>query len=516
MSYTDTIAAIATAPGAAGVAIIRISGNNAFSVAGKCIVNSEFGIRNSELSDQLKGGTLSSASVTQNHATDHKPLITGHSTLNSQPSTLNTAPKALYSRFRNPDTGEIVDDGIVLCFKAPHSYTGEDVVEFQGHGGRMPSSRVLRAVIAAGARMAEPGEFTRRAFLNGKMDLTRAEAVMDFIGATSDRAAASAREQLSGKLSKGINELFDRVITVEADVEHLLDFNEDEVPADFNLDAQTRLAEISKDLEEYIASWRHGAILREGALVVLSGKPNAGKSSLLNALLGKKRAIVSPIAGTTRDTIEEGLVINGLPVRLVDTAGLREAQDGIEAEGVTRAEELIQKADLVIHVMSTEENSEFGIRSSESEDSEAQLNSQLSTFNFGKNSELSRASHAIIAYNKCDLLSSHIPELKPNEVCVSALRGDGIEMLKEMIAAHLDKDKGENGDLGVSERHRACLEEATKAVTGASEALALGDGGLVIAAENLSQAADALGRITGRVWAEELLDAVFGKFCVGK
>lgn len=438
---SDTIAAIATAPGPAGVSIVRISGADAHAI----------------------GTKLSRALPSEERLTAH------------------------YARFRHPKTDAVIDDGIILFFRAPHSYTGEDVVELQGHGGRLPSSRLLEIALAAGARPAEPGEFTRRAFLNGRIDLARAEAVMDFIGASSDRAAASAREQLDGRLSRGIDTIFDDIVSVEADVEHLLDFDENEIPEDFEANAVDRCRRILVLLDRMLASWRTGAFLREGALVVICGLPNAGKSSLLNALLGRNRAIVSPVAGTTRDSIEESLIINGIPVRLVDTAGLRETKECIEAEGVMRAEELVSRADLVIEVVDATSD----------------------------NSRISNGKERIVVFNKIDLLGD-ASDFQERGICISARTGEGIDSLTDEISRRLDDGKNDGGSEGVSARHRSCLLEAQEAMDNAVSALAMGGEGLVVAANYLAQAAQAVGGITGRIWSEELLDVVFGKFCVGK
>ncbi|MBP5543066.1 MAG: 50S ribosome-binding GTPase, partial [Kiritimatiellae bacterium] len=270
----DTIAAISTAVGPGGISVVRVSGPDAFAIA---------------------------------------EMVAG-----IRPPDCASFPFARFAHFRNPVEGVAADNGILIFFKAPRSYTGEDVVEFQGHGGRMPSSLVLAAVLAAGARQADPGEFTRRAFLNGKIDLARAEAVMDFIGAASLRAAAAAREQLEGALSAKVGAIYEAIVSVEADVEHLLDFEEGEIGDSFLLDALARCRAALSETEALLATWRTGTMLREGALVVICGKPNAGKSSLLNALLGRDRAIVSPVAGTTRDAIEEPFQVEGVPVRLVD------------------------------------------------------------------------------------------------------------------------------------------------------------------------------------------------------
>ena len=307
----DTIAAISTAVGPGGISVVRVSGPDAFAIA---------------------------------------EMVAG-----IRPPDCASFPFARFAHFRNPVEGVAADNGILIFFKAPRSYTGEDVVEFQGHGGRMPSSLVLSAVLAAGARQADPGEFTRRAFLNGKIDLARAEAVMDFIGAASVRAAAAAREQLEGALSAKVGAIYEAIVSVEADVEHLLDFEEGEIGDSFLHDALARCRAALSDTEALLATWRTGTMLREGALVVICGKPNAGKSSLLNALLGRDRAIVSPVAGTTRDAIEEPFQVEGVPVRLVDTAGLRSGAGDIEAEGIARAEALVERAAVAVEVIDATE-----------------------------------------------------------------------------------------------------------------------------------------------------------------
>ena len=241
-----------------------------------------------------------------------------------------------------------LDDGLVLVFAAPRSYTGEDVVEFQCHGGSIAPRRVLEACLAAGARLARRGEFTQRAFLNGRLDLSAAEAVIDLIDAKTDRAADDALARLGGTASAAFAALYAAALDLSSRLEHALDFSEDELPPDFVEGLARDVAALRARIAAHLATAREGRLLREGALVVLAGPPNAGKSSLLNALLGERRAIVSSAAGTTRDFLEEGVEIGGWPVRLVDTAGLRATDDVVEAEGVNRAEALIARADLVL------------------------------------------------------------------------------------------------------------------------------------------------------------------------
>lgn len=441
----ETIAAIATAQGPGGVAIVRISGDGAFAI-GRKICGREPGKENL---------------------------------------------KAFYSSFKDPISGEKLDDGIALFFRAPHSYTGEDVVELQGHGGRVPSGRVLSAALSAGATHAAAGEFTKRAFLNGKIDLTGAEAVMDLVSARSDRAATMAREQMDGRLAQGVNAIFDDAISLLADVEHLLDFDEGELPRSFADEARERTGKIARRAESLSKGWQANAYVRDGALVVLAGRPNAGKSSLLNAILGRERAIVSDVPGTTRDSIEESFLLNGMPIRLADTAGVRHCGDGIEAKGVERALALMQNADLVIEVRAPGEDG-GGV--------------EIPPSCAGKISIVSKA----------DLVPGEERGKYAPRLLVSAKTHEGIGDLLDAISRALDSDAMGEGNLGVSLRHKEALDRAGEQFANAMAALAMGDGGLVAAASSLRNAAERIGEITGRIWSEELLDAVFGKFCVGK
>ena len=456
----DTIAAISTATGPAGIAVVRVSGHDAFAIAGTL------------------AGTVEP---------DHFPF-------------------AKFAHFHDPSSGAVADDGILLLFKAPRSYTGEDVAEFQCHGGRIPPAKVLAAVVAAGARPAAPGEFTRRAFLNGKIDLARAEAVMDFIGAASDRAAAAAREQLQGVLSRRIDTLYSAILALEADVEHLLDFDEGEISGSFLGDALSRCRSILSECRSLSATARRGTLLREGALVAICGHPNAGKSSLMNALLGRDRAIVSPIAGTTRDSIEEPFSVAGIPVRLVDTAGLRTGAGDIEAEGIARAEAIIARADVAVEVIDAT-----------LPDCAAAAEAALRAGRIPALNKIDAAPNLSAAGNLM-ASSSGLPisAVTGRAIPVSALTGEGLGALLAAIAERLDAMPSENGDTAVSERHAQCVADAEAALAQTLSALETGDSALVPAAASLSAAAQALGRITGRVWSDDLLDAVFGRFCIGK
>ena len=248
-------------------------------------------------------------------------------------------------------SGSAIDEVIILIMRAPRSYTGEDVVEIQGHGGHVVARRILRRVLDGGARLAEPGEFTQRAFLNGRMDLLQAEAVLDLVRAKSDRAAVAALEQLEGSLSSRFNQVYDQLLAAATDVEASLDFPDDELPQTDTQEIIAHLRTAREEMAQLMTGWDEGHILRDGATVVISGKPNVGKSTLMNTLLGRDRSIVSPIPGTTRDTIEEGLILDGFPVRMVDTAGLRETDCVVEKEGVRRTVMQMERADLHLHML---------------------------------------------------------------------------------------------------------------------------------------------------------------------
>jgi len=439
MGSGDTIAAIATAPGRGGVAVVRVSGPDAWDVAEK---------------------------------------VTGRRIVEDD------AGRFFFSRFREGRAlrtaterrPSLADSGLVLVFKGPHSYTGEDVVELHGHGGSVAPRRVLEACFAAGARLARRGEFTERAFLNGKLDLSAAEAVIDLVDARTDRAAADAQARLAGALSQRYESLYAEALELSGRLEHLLDVSEEEMP-DGTMEAiAADIAQLHQRIDRLLATAHEGRILRDGALVVLAGAPNAGKSSLMNALLGTRRAIVSDVAGTTRDTIEEGLDLDGWPVRLVDTAGLRETADVIEAEGVARAESQIAEADLVIALDCD-------------------------------------VPGAIRIHAKCDLdepagaTSSEAAPLR-----VSAKTGEGLEALRQRIAERLAalaaKGSEETGD--VTARQSSQLETAAQALAGVD----VGDP--VLAANALRQAAEAIGRIVGKTYSDDLLEELFSRFCVGK
>lgn len=409
MDEVKTIAAIATAPGPAGVAIVRVSGPDAYAVA-SCVAGREI------------------------------------------------RPGLQFVRMS-------LDECVVLGFVAPRSYTGEDVVEFQCHGGAVVPRRILEALFRAGARRARRGEFTERAFLNGKLDYDQAESVLDLINAKTVRAAEAAREGLAGKRVKTLKSLYDRALTLSSELEHALDIDEGELPESFFTSVSSELEELRAELAREIKSLREGRLLRDGALVVLAGPPNAGKSSLLNALLRENRAIVSDVPGTTRDTIEEWTDIAGFPIRLVDTAGLRVTDDSIEAEGVKRARELISRADVILNL------------------GEEELG-------------------GIKLHAKCDLGGSG------SGLRVSAKTGEGLEELKLEIVRKLEERL---------ERAPSADETALSTLLELDETLSnVPVDDLVLAANDVRRASERLGALIGATYSDDLLDRLFSRFCVGK
>ena len=479
------VAALATAPGAAGVAVVRLSGDGALAIA-----------------DRLCAGAR------------------------VPPSTLPGGSFRLY-RLRDPRDGSAIDEALVLVFRAPHSYTGEDVAEFQTHGGRAAPTRVLDALLALGAAPAGPGEFTRRAFLSGRIGLDRAEAVMDLVAAQGDRAARAAAEQLAGALGRRVDALYDALLALCADLEATLDFTDEEaegLSAPIRFDG--RAAALSAELLALAATAREGRLLREGALVVLAGPPNAGKSTLFNRLLGERRAIVAPEAGTTRDSLEETLLLRGIPIRLVDTAGLRDASSPIEREGVERARSLAARADLVLSLFP------WG----QTPPPRGQTPADQTPSHRGQTPS-SLGPKILFVETKADLAPSSAgtdpvsdsgsvpdPAFAPSNpsvvpLRVSAVTGEGMDALEAAILTALGTDPAasDGGGVAVSERHAALLREAASSVSAAREAFAAGaEAAAVPAAGHLRAAAESLGRITGRSYTEDLLDAVFSRFCVGK
>ncbi|HXG23327.1 MAG TPA: tRNA uridine-5-carboxymethylaminomethyl(34) synthesis GTPase MnmE [Chthonomonadales bacterium] len=459
----DTIAAIATPPGEGGIGIVRISGPVAFSIADRLFAT--------------RAGAPSSL-----------PSHTIH-----------------YGLIRDPETGEHIDDALLLPFRKPRSYTGEDVVEFSCHGGPVTLGRVLTLALRAGARLAEPGEFTQRAFLNGRMDLAQAEAVCDQIRARTEAAQRLAMRQREGALSREVARIREDLVGALAAVEVTIDFSEEVGDLDYAAMAE-RLAKIRAGVDRLIATAERGRIYREGVRLCIVGRPNVGKSSLLNALLRENRAIVTPIAGTTRDVIEETAHVRGIPLIAIDTAGLRETQDLVERIGVERARAAIETASFLLFVLDastgwTEEDASIA----------AQITGRRVAW----------------VLNKVDLIS--LPEIQQIEaitapyrkgsplVPISAMEGTGLEQLEETIACLLLGGEGiDVEEVIVSNvRHLHALEEARNSLLEAERTTAetLPPDFISI---DLRAALDSLGRITGETATEEIIHRIFHDFCIGK
>lgn len=453
----DTIAAIATPLGEGGLAVIRISGANALAIADKCFV----------------------------------PI--GKSAL--RPS---AAPTHTIHYGKIVHNGRNVDEVMLAVMRAPRTLTREDVVEITCHGGLLPARLVLDAVLANGVRLAEPGEFTRRAFLNGRIDLAQAEAVADLISARTELALAAANEQLAGKLSQRINTLRDDLVKTLAHIEAHIDFPDEDIAPDTRAQLLDRIERGVQFMDELLRTANEGQILRRGIRAAIVGRPNAGKSSLLNQLLGHDRAIVSAIPGTTRDTIEETANIRGLPVVFVDTAGLREAGDEIEAEGIRRSRESLARAEFILQVL---DGSEVLTKSDEN---------YLAEFAGKKR---------ILVRNKIDLAQKLVLPEKMGapvvEVC--CLTGKGIEKLKDAIKELIwaGEIRAEMLQVMINARHQEALTRARAAVQRAGEALRR-DATLELVAMDLRIAMNAVGEIVGKTTTEDLLDSIFSQFCIGK
>jgi tRNA modification GTPase len=437
----DPIVAIATAPGRGGVGVVRVSGADVSGIAETLL------------------GRL-------------------------------PAPRlATYRRFLDSD-GSTLDEGIALLFAAPHSFTGENVLELQGHGGPQVLNLILQRCIELGARLAEPGEFTRRAFLNGKLDLAQAEAVADLIDAQSAAAARSAVRSLSGAFSERIDELVERLVRLRMLVEATLDFPEEEIDFLQQADAFGRLDAIDATLREVRAQARQGALLREGLTVVLIGQPNVGKSSLLNRLAGFEAAIVTEIAGTTRDTVREAIQIQGVPLHVIDTAGLRETEDAVERLGIARTWEALEKADAALLLV----DAAHGLT-----DEERMILTRLP------------AIPRITVHNKIDLYDES-PRATGEQVWLSAKTGAGMDLLQRKLLELAGWQASGEGAFMARSRHLDALGRAASHLQRAREAKAQ----LELFAEELRLAQSALSEITGEFSADDLLGEIFSSFCIGK
>jgi tRNA modification GTPase len=460
MKYADdTIAAISTPVGPGGIGIVRISGSGSLDVAARIF-----------------------------RPKRNKPVSSADSF------------SVMYGHIIRPDDGSIVDEVLVTMMRAPSSYTKEDVVEVSCHGGMVTVREVLGMVLQEGVRLADPGEFTKRAFLNGRISLAQAEAVLDLIRATTEESMKIAAEQLRGGLSEKLDQLRNGLIEICASVEAQIDFPEDEIETQTVGLLDEQLREIAGGVEKLSATFDEARFFREGLAVAIAGRPNVGKSSLLNALLRKDRAIVTPVPGTTRDVIEEYLNINGLPVRIIDTAGIRDAVDEVEREGVTRSLHAMENADFIIVML---------------DGSEPLTGEDLSLLEKIKNK------NAIIAVNKADLPRRLSPDSlhAPAKQCIhiSAMTGEGLEELKSaLLQSNLRNWREEREGVVVSNiRHKIALDNAEAAIKRASEILVDGRP-LEIVAIELRDAMESIGEITGAVTTEDILDKIFSNFCIGK
>lgn len=445
-SDTDVIAAVATAQGRAGIGIVRVSGKKL-----------------EQLASRLLGGV--------------------------------PAPRLAVRATFYGAAGEPIDDGLALFFPAPASYTGEDVLELQGHGGPVVLRMILRRCLELGARLAEPGEFTRRAFLNDKLDLAQAEGVADLIDAATETAARCALRSLRGEFSEVIGNLAKRLVELRMLVEATLDFPEEEIDQVDREDARRRLRHLQEEVSRSLARGRQGSVLRSGLQVVLAGQPNVGKSSLLNRLAGEDLAIVTEIPGTTRDAVRQTIQIEGVPVNIIDTAGLRDTADKVESIGIARTWEVIGHADALLLVV----DARTGVTAADQSIVD-RLPGKLKP---------------VTVFNKIDL-SGDAPRAEESthgwRIHVSARTGEGLDALRRALLALAGWEAGGEDVFMARERHLVSLERVAQALERAGQTMPQSE----LFAEELRLAQRELGSITGEVSADDLLGQIFGRFCVGK
>ena len=446
-AHSPTIVAIATPPGVGAISLVRVSGPQALQIA-----------------DLACGGAASS-----------------------------TMPRvARRCRIRDKD-GSVIDDGLLTVFHTPNSFTGEDTVEFAGHGGILVTREVLSRLLECGAVHASPGEFSQRAFINGKLDLTQAEGIMDLISAQTRLAIRAAHSQLEGTLGKRTTAARDELLEILAHLEAWIDFPDEDIDPQTTAQLRSRIEGILKTIASLLATADQGRILREGVRTVIFGEPNVGKSSLLNRLLGFERAIVSDIAGTTRDTIEETINLHGIPIRLVDTAGVRESSDLIENQGIQRTVRQIEDADLLLEIADASlPRPERAVYPS------------------------NHATHLLVL-NKSDL-GEHPSWKDADAIRISCLNEEGFDRLSGEIRSALhftEADFGEHA-IAINARHQASLSLAETNLFAALDLLTENESDPELAAIDLREALDALGEIPGKVDTEDLLGVIFSRFCIGK
>jgi tRNA modification GTPase len=443
---SDTICALATAYGQSGIGVIRVTGPLSKSISKKIL---------------------------------HQDL---------QPR------YAYYGSFFDNDNN-LIDKGVAIAFPGPNSYTGEDVVEFQGHGGVSVIRKLLETIISLDVRVAEPGEFTKRAFLNGKMDLVQAEAVQDLIQSSSEESALSAVRSLTGEFSEKINQILSELIALRVFVEATIDFSDEEIDFLESHEVSSKLYSLKLTLLNILESANQGAILRDGIHVAIAGKPNAGKSSLLNSLTKQPSAIVTDVAGTTRDVLKETIQIDGMPIHIIDTAGLHNSDNIIEQEGIRRAHTEINNADVVLLVYDASDKSV-----------------DLSIL-----PESVKDKPKIVIKNKIDLTGSKtgIQKIQNNpEISISAKNGDGINIVRKALADFAGLNSNTEGVFLARKRHIIAINETLSFINSAISQL---DGGASeLVAEDLRQAGMHLGQITGEFSSDDLLGQIFSSFCIGK
>ncbi len=449
-SLTDPIVAIATAPGRGGIGVVRVSGPHLGPFIYKLLTRE----------------------LTPRHA-HYLPFMDGNH--------------------------QLIDQGIALYFPNPHSYTGEDVLELQGHGGPAVLQQLLKRCLSVGEsygmRLAGPGEFTQRAFLNDKIDLAQAEAVADLIDASSEAAARAAASSLSGEFSRRVTRLAEAILQLRMLVEATLDFPEEEIEFLEKYQARSRLDILLSDLDAIIVQSRQGMVLREGLHVVLAGEPNVGKSSLLNALAGQDLAIVTEIAGTTRDKVTQVIHLQGVPVTIIDTAGLRETTDLIESIGIERTWDEISRADVVLHLVDATQ--------------------PVSPLDIEIDLVRSRNSIVLTVMNKNDLLID-ASSVSDESMSISARTGAGLDQLKSKLLEIAGWNPGQESPWLARQRHIDALEQSRMHLLLATEHAAQSDRVLDLFAEELRLSHDCLGQITGKMTPDDLLGEIFSRFCIGK
>jgi tRNA modification GTPase len=469
----DTICAIATPAGEGGIGIVRLSGSRALAVAERIVC-----LRSGQPLASVVSHTLHLADLRLPASVDRPQ---------ADPS--KTCLRA----------GDVFDEALVVFMKAPRSFTGEDIVEIQSHGGGLVLSLVCHGCVAGGARMAAPGEFTRRAFLNGRLDLSQAEAVLDTIRAKSAASLTAAQRQLRGELAREVDRARDALLRLLAQLEAGIDFVGEEIEFLSRPELLRRIEDVGALIERLDATTRNGRWLREGARVVITGRPNVGKSSLLNRLLKEDRAIVTEVPGTTRDIIEESIDLDGVTIHLVDTAGIRETNDMLEREGIRRSRSAQKDADLQIVVI------DGTVPLSEDD---------------GRLIDQAAGGKHVIVINKADLPMRVVPSDTGSGTAalpLSAKTGEGIDALRAAIRAQLIESGADSTDgvVVTNVRHQAALVRARESLAQAEESVSAGMANELVAVD-IRAAADALGEITGIITTDEILEQIFSTFCIGK